>query len=87
MADQAPDPVHQILDKAIGRVASKDVSLRGSKAKRWLVIAEHEWPDDEGATLSIFRSDGQPPWESLGMLGFATAIETERAANHYRDNG
>jgi hypothetical protein len=84
MADKAPDPVVQILEKAIGRVAAKDASLRGSKAARWLVITEHEWAEG-GSTLSVFRSEAQPPWDTLGLLGFATAIETERAASHYRD--
>lgn len=85
MADEAPDPVVQTLDKAIHRIASKDDSLRGSIATRWVVVAEHEWPEG-GSTFSIFHSDPLSPWDTLGMLSFATAIETTKATSRYQDD-
>jgi hypothetical protein len=85
MTDEAPDPVVQLLDKAIHRVASKDDSLRGSTATRWVVVAEHAWPEG-GSTFSIFHSDPLSPWDTLGMLNFATAIETTKATGRYRDD-
>ena len=85
MADKDPDPVVQMLDKAIHRVASKDDSLRGSKATRWVVVAEHEWPEG-GSTFSIFHSDRLSPWDTLGMLSFAMEIETTKAIRRYRDS-
>ncbi|HVX07610.1 hypothetical protein [Humibacter sp.] len=69
-----------ILQDAIDKIAGTDEALHGAVATRWLVVTEHEWPQESGrTTFSVFRSNDQPPWISLGLLRFATIQEEDRA--------
>lgn len=67
-----------MLAEAVGRIADTDSSLTGATPTKWLLITEHARPG-LGHTLSVFRSDEQPPWDSLGLLRFATVQEESRA--------
>ena len=79
MTTNDPNPTDAALVEAVSRIADTDPSLAGAAAKTWLLLTEHEWPDDEGRTFSVFRCPNQPPWQALGLLRFATVQEEGRA--------
>lgn len=67
---------HQILTRcssAIDKVSKVDDHLKGSQPGRWLLILESEL--DDRKTLSVFKSGDRKPWDSLGLLRFATLHE------------
>ena len=79
MSDEPSMSTEGALNDAIGGLASTDAHLEGSRATKWIVVVESEW--DDGSTLSVFRSEDQRPWDSLGMLRFAILQEERRAGD------
>jgi len=76
MNPQASDP-DAMLQKAINKLSKTDDHLEGTVPGRWLLILESEL--GERKTISVFKSAGQKPWDSLGLLRFATLHEELRA--------
>ncbi|MEO6999456.1 MAG: hypothetical protein ABI112_15350 [Terracoccus sp.] len=76
MASKAPGP-DEVLKRAIDKVSRVDEHLKGSQPGYWLLILESEL--DDRKTISVFKSGDQKPWDSLGLLRFATLHEELRA--------
>ena len=85
MQAEPDDPVREAIERALREIASLDESLQGAHLGRWFVVTEHEWAEG-GVTLSSFRSQGLPPWDSIGMLEFMLTMERDGALNHFSDD-
>jgi hypothetical protein len=67
----------EVVQAAVEKVHELDEHLEGMRPKRWMLIVESD--DDEGATVSVTSSGDMPPWETLGLLRFATLQEEGRS--------
>ncbi len=76
MASKPSDP-DEVLRRAIDKVSKVDDHLKGSQPGHWLLVPESEL--DDRKTISVFKSGDQKPWDSLGLLRFATLHEELRA--------
>lgn len=78
LGDRAPaaDP-DEVVQRAINKVSRVDDHLKGSRPGQWMLILESEL--DERKTISVFKSGGLKPWDSLSLLRFATLHEECRA--------
>lgn len=74
----------ETLQAAIDEVHRLDEHLQGMQPKRWMLVVESE--DEEGRTVSVMRSDDMPPWETLGLLRFATLQEEGRSFSGIDDD-
>lgn len=70
------DDAREVLQSAIERVHEIDDHLAGMRPARWMLIAESE--DADGRTVTVSHSDDLAPWETLGLLRFATLQEEAR---------
>lgn len=77
MSSKPSDP-DEVLQRAINKVSRVDDHLQGSQPGKWLLILESEL--DDRKTISVFKSSDQKPWDSLGLLRFATLHEELRAS-------
>ncbi len=68
-----------MLAEAVARIAATDPALAGAQPTKWLLITEHERAEGAGRTLSVFRSPDQLPWDTLGLLRFASLQEEQSA--------
>jgi hypothetical protein len=75
----------KVLKRAVRKVVEADDHLRGSTPERWLLVLETD--AGERKTLSVFESPGLKPWESLGLLRFATLQEEMRAVGGPPEEG
>lgn len=72
-------------DRALDAVASLIQELQpGSMVQRFVLIVETI--ADDGRWLSTFTAPDQKRWDSLGMLSYATAIESNVSLAPGRDD-
>ncbi|GAB3887669.1 hypothetical protein [Terrabacter terrigena] len=76
MGQKYTDP-DGLLRRAIEKVTRADDHLKGSRPGKWMLVLESEM--DDRKTISVFKSAQQKPWDSLGLLRFATLQEELRA--------